>query len=500
MHKYATIHIVIILVIFLLVLTGIGLALYFTVFKSSKSISPSPVPSDWVMNLYKGLNWNNAPTSALSNSPSVSNAWINWAQTSPNSIMQYYVNYRRTTQKMMDPTKWPVTNNDIILNPIYSWDGLSTAIHIWNTAVQINSQTDKPDPLLSTGFCDETDEDLRKMTLAAFLANATVESAYFLVCKESTTLTDGTLCPGGNPGDPKYNPRYYNNCDQANPMNYSCQGGPPNPQINPVSQNCTGGWPTCYANSSNITTDPCMTYPNGLVESQPSLSNKATCSDWNNNPWQQQQECYFGRGLIQLTWSCNYFQVQNSFTRIKNIVQSSSDPILQQFVVAQQKAYNDPESVNICANPDKLCGNVKFDANYKVTDYGSLIDQAMPWLTCIIYWCTKIPTWKTCYSFATSYQGIAPSGAGNYPDRLNAYKFMLNLMNVTPGKYKVTSDGQGNVCLNTTACANCGGSTSAKNYCGVSWDKPDCTKECQSPEDCLSGQNCYANTSCPADT
>lgn len=495
--------IAIVLVVFVILIVSIFLALYFTIFRSSSSSNPLPPPSspagNWVMNLYKELNWTNAPASAPTDEvpvpPIVTNEWINWAMNSPNSIIQYYVNYRRTTQEMLNT--WPVTDAEIVINPIYSWEGLSTAIYIWNTAIAINAKSANPDPLLSNGFCDETDEDLRKMTLAAFLANATVESAYFLVCKESTMLTNGTLCPGGQQGDPTFNPRYYNNCDQANPMTYSCQGGPPNPQINPITQNCTGGWPTCYIQSTNIATDPCMTYPNGLIESQTPLNNNSpTCSDWNNNPWEQQQECYFGRGLIQLTWSCNYFQVQNLFTRIKTAVTSSSDPIMQQFVAAQNKSYNDPESINICANPDKLCGNVKFDKNYKVIDYGNLIDQAMPWLTCIIYWSTKIPDWKKCYSFAASFQGIAPSDSGAYPDRLNAYKFMLNLMQVPTNRYKVITDGQGNVCLNTPDCEKCGGGTTGKYYCGTSWDKPDCTKECQTPDDCPKGQNCYANTSC----
>jgi len=244
-----------IIISIIIVLGGvIGIILYFTVFKHSGSSSGGggntpigppgpnppgpnptggppgptspPIPSNdivtWVQNLYKTLNWKNQLTSSNSGATPVSSDWINnWALTHPNSILQYYVNYRRTSQgnncAPSGTNFWP-TQDPIEVNPVYSWDGLATAIYIWNQAVELNNQSsDKPLGDIA-GFCDETDINLRSMSLAAFLANATVESAYFMVCKESTILNTkpSVYCPGteGSTGPDRYNPRYCNNCDQ----------------------------------------------------------------------------------------------------------------------------------------------------------------------------------------------------------------------------------------------------------------------------------------------
>ena len=434
------------------------------------------------------------------------------------------------------------------------------------------------------------------MSLAAFLANATVESAYFLVCKESTMLNTNpsTLCPGNSsstdPTDPaRYNSRYCNNCDQAMPQTYSCKGGgggaaggicnpktpdeatvcntsgcypitaghntcnashdgvtwntwddktvtsneacmaedykykywcptptttnppPPSgptttqPPFDPIKNKCTGGWPVCQISSPfklpDISTDPCMSDPqaDGTFKN-PLDNNNPRCSDWNGNKWDQQQDCYFGRGLVQLTWSCNYYKVQSIFTRMSALFTStgSTDNILSNFISSMDPSnINKPASCNLCANPDTLCGDYSLNGD-KIIYSPDQIKQAIPWLACIAYWSFGVnPTWLNCYSFAASFAGIAPSGAGAYPDRLSAYKNLLNIMKVEP-KYYVSSSA--NVCISTNIKANCtdcgggggGGGPGAGGgpyKCGVTYSasKDDLCKvnlSCTTNEDC----------------
>ena len=628
--------VLIIIGIIIIIGLGIGLTLYFTVFKKSGSSSgggggntptmtngppgptgqpgptgpvptgqPGPtgpvptgppvptIPSNnivtWINNLYKTLNWSNQLTSSNSGATPVSSEWIQWALSNPNSILQYYVNYRKNTQgnncSAPGTNFWP-TQNPIAMNPVYSWDGLATAIFIWNQAVELNNQSsDKPLGDIA-GFCDETDINLRCMSLAAFLANATVESAYFLVCKESSMLNTNppTNCPGteGSTGPDRYNSRYCNNCDNASPKTYSCQGGgagggvcsptandkntvcntpgcystepghyncsasstggtwvswndtivqteadcmnkdyeykywcpnvtvPPaptgptttQPPFNPIQDKCTGGWPVCQISSPfklpDISTDPCMSDPQADGSYQNPLdNNKPTCSDWNGNPWDQQQDCYFGRGLVQLTWSCNYYKVQSIYTRMSKLFASSStnDPTLTNFIASMDpKNIKTSKSCNLCANPDTLCGDYTLQGDTIIYSQDE-IKRAIPWLSCIVYWAFGVnPTWLNCYSFAASYAGIAPSGAGAYPDRLKAYQNLLNIMNVDPNYY-VNSNS--NTCLSPTiksSCNDCsgggggggGGGSGKTGRCSITGNEPDiCNNQaCTFPEDC----------------
>jgi len=446
------------------------------------------------------------------------------------------------------------------------------------------------------------------MTLAAFLGNATVESAYFLVCKESTVLANGTLCPGGNLGDTNYNPRYYDNCDQANPMGYSCEGGsggggssgscspnardmktvcntsgcyptdagkhlcnvstdgttwnqwddtfvktekdcmskqytykywcpsitqpptptpPPKPTtpFNPVKDNCTGGWPQCQFPGSDgkfiqtpaqpPSSDPCMSdpYADGSMTGQLN-NNNPNCSDWNGNKWQQQQQCYFGRGLIQLTWSCNYYQAQRNMRLMSSLVPSNTtDPILKAFLNAVNLPLNDPNSINLCANPDSLCGDFTLDKNSKVIYSNNIIQRSIPWLSCIIYWSTKCTTssfnFNKCYSFLSSYQCIAPSGAGNPQARLNAMKFLMTIMgnNISDASKFISTDTD--FLLKLSDCSAGGGSGGGgviKNRCGKNYDDAvaNCLNPpCTDPSQCTSlgaNANCYGIpnvTKCP---
>lgn len=529
-----------------------------------------PTPTDdisqWLSNLYTTLDWNGKPTSSLPGASPVSGDWINWAKTSPNAMMQYFVNYRRTTQKVL--SSWPTTDADIIINPVYSWEGLINAVYIWNKCVALNSASSNKPLGDVPGFCNESDILKRQMTLACFLGNATVESAYFLVCKESTDLTNGALCPGDVVGgiiDPsikantKFNSRYFQNCDFADPMGYSCQGGsgssggatcnptttdptnvcqtpgcydatkqtcnlsgdgvtwvswdssiipneaactaeqgykyniwcperapppPPSgpapPPFNPLTSNCNI-WPQCQfpgsdgkfinAPGGDIHSDPCMTDPYADGSNTPHLDNdKPTCTDWNGNLWAQQQECYFGRGLIQLTYSCNYYQAQRFLRLMGELISSNeTDETLSKFKNALTLPFTDPASINLCANPDTLCGNYTLDANNDKAIYSpNALQQIIPWLACIIYWATKCaPQFNKCYSFLKAYEGIAPSGAGAPADRLNAMKLLLEAMgNDLTDTTKFSVSAVDIVLAPCTAGSGSGGGGSGGGYTG----------------------------------
>lgn len=590
MKKFVVFGIIIAIIIFVAVALFFGIK---AVVNNNNNNNQNLQPPDiWLSNVYKTLQWENAPLS--DDGGVVSQDWINWAKTAENSLLQYYVNYRRTSQKMLDT--WPTTDDAIILNPVYSWDGFTTAVYIWNKAVELNNNSSKK-PLGQnlSGFCNEDDELKRKMTLAAFLGNAVVESAYFLVCKESTTLVDGTNCPGGNVGDPTFNPRYLNNCDNANPMTYSCEGNaggsgggtvggcfpkssdkdtvcntpgcfttkenhftcnasqngaqfvswddstvksenncdaqklstkdetykfaywcpaqtpaptPPTPTkpFNPTTDACTGGWPVCQfpGQDGNFISlppsDPCMTdpYADGSMKS-PLNNNNPTCSDWNGNPWKQQQECYFGRGLIQLTWSCNYYQAQRFLRLMADIIPDSNDAILTAFKNAINKPLSDPGNVNLCANPDGLCGNYTLQKDAKVVYSKDLIQRTMPWLSCVIYWATKCaPTYNKCYAFGASYNGIAPSGAGNRDVRLKATKFMMGLMGENINDSNKFINTENDLKLNLQNCdsdpsGGGGGGGGLKCGDGKDWTYNQCkNKNCSDDSDCPAGLKCYS--------
>lgn len=523
---------------------------------------PSPDPgTDWLANLYKTLNWANQPINANPNASTVSTAWQQWAKQNSNAILQYYVNYRMNTQGVncYDASRdfWPTSN--IEFNPVYTWEGLVSAVKLWNNIVRLNyNSANKPLGNL-TGFCDESDINLRLMTLAAFLGNATVESAYFMVCKESIVLATNppVNCPG-NAGDttsPKrYNSRYCNNCDNSNPSTYSCEGTPSQPTItcnaatktcgsctgccagnlcntgfdkagcaahsdyfwcdgpttttkqdnfNPAQDPCTGGWPKCEAGEDfpfkfdSISTDPCMTDPHADGSKRDTLDNtKPNCSDWNGNSWQQQQQCYFGRGLIQLTWSCNYYKVQAIFTKMAQLLKSTGakDSLSTLFISTMEAKFDSDNSGNICAKPDSLCGDYKLNGN-QVVYSSNLIKQAIPWLSCIAYWSFGVTKkWTVCYSFEAAYDGIAPSGAGDKPDRLIAYLQLLKVMGVPSKYYQVSYVNKviSNICLSTSirsTCDTCSSGGSAGYACGTSYSDAmqncsDKTKSCLHQEDC----------------
>ena len=108
------------------------------------------------------------------------------------------------------------------VNPIYTWEGLAMAAYIWNLGAK-NSTT------LNTlgGFCSENDPVKQKLTLAILLGNATVESANFMLCQESIESvgagSNNESCSTySRTGNNNFTARYFNNCDNVDPNDYSC--------------------------------------------------------------------------------------------------------------------------------------------------------------------------------------------------------------------------------------------------------------------------------------
>jgi predicted chitinase len=566
-HKYKYIIVTILLII------GLIVGIYFGVKKGGNSPTPQHSKDlEWLSNLYKKLNWKGVPANSNADK-TVPDNWITWAKENPNALLQYYVNWRRSSQQQ--ELYFPTSN--IEFNPAYAWDGLVYAIELWNKAVDVNNSLPNDKKLFPVmeKFCGESDMNARLMNLAAFLANATVESAYFLVCKESTVLNVkyNKNCPGKEgvtTGSNRFNPRYFNNCDQANPMTYSCQGGSggngtcnpkaadggcsdcpngccggnhvcydgiskekcssykgtmctsdkpttttaPTKPFDPINDKCTGGWPVCQAiPGQEHSNDPCMSDPHADGSNRDQLSNEtANCSDWNGNQWNQQQECYFGRGLIQLTWSCNYYKIQYLLNTMVKLLKDDSSQLAKQFINSMNADFKSDESCNICANPDILCGDTSYVGDTSEIKYSkNIIKRAIPWLACIIYWCTHAdsPKFLKCYSFSVSYSIIAPSGAGNYPGRVSAYKQLLEIMGVNSSYYKVSKNSSGaitNICRvkdengNTCDCTASSPTGNTINICGTNYDnaiadyKSGNYKTCPSgdPAECNFGSNCFA--------
>ena len=235
-------------------------------------------------------------------------------------------------------------------------------------------------------------------------------------------------------------------------------------------------------------------------------NNKPTCSDWNGNPWKQQQECYFGRGLIQLTWSCNYYQAQRMLRLMAGLINNtSSDSILKNFSNSILNIpINNQSSINLCANPDMLCGNYTIDkTTAKITYSNNIIERAIPWLSCIIYWATKCaPSFNKCYSFLAAYQGIAPSGSGEPADRLRAMKFLMTIMgeDLTNTQIFNSTITDLNLAKYTCGGGGGGGGGGGNNYCGYTWDDPRLCRNknnCSTDAECTErSDKCWANIPC----
>jgi hypothetical protein len=192
------------------------------------------------------INWLNSLTSTLKDSDSC-------------VLMQYPINVKLDRSKGQGGyNKDVVWNTQNPVNPVYSWEGLATALYIWNTFAKAMG---------ISGVCCENDHTKRMLTLAIFLGNATVESANFMVCQESILgigkNSNCKDCSVYSKGGNTFPTRYFNNCDDANPYTYSCQdpnsegpcgaggggGGGGGGACMPKDKNivkCTG----CYTNTS----------------------------------------------------------------------------------------------------------------------------------------------------------------------------------------------------------------------------------------------------------
>ena len=455
--------------------------------------------------------------------------------TESDAILKYFISWKTgltSFRNCVDSSISTVDCSDSTfdLNPAYKWQGFQNAVFIWNTAIQRMNEICSQDGVvcdysLGDTFAMESDSNLQKMTIAAFLANAVIESAYFMVCKESTQLNDATNTPcPGNKDDGTFNMRYCNNCDNANPANYSCFGGATEQYLaaqdrlrsrtrgyrtlagtgfgdtpNPRNTACvTGAWVNhpcsdsaspdslftpagCTAQvdpmdtNSNFKTDLCMSLWN-LKDSD------VNCTDWGGFKLNRQQDCYYGRGLIQLTWSGNYGQVQNWVDIVTQVFNYSDDWLKTQPQIIQDFAKN---AANICVTPDLLCGNATYTDNGQTVVYSdSDVDNVMPWLTSLVYWANYVsPDWTTNYDFYTSMADIAPSGSSLYdvvgdvttgttPGRLDSYRILLDLFDTDPKSYQCQSNDSGQVygcCTFNADCNGGGGSTG-------SWCVPDSTE------------------------
>ena len=101
-----------------------------------------------------------------------------------------------------------------------------------------------------------------------------------------------------------------------------------------------------------------------------------------------------------------------------------------------------------------------------------MIDKAMPWLACIIYWVQKINVssdWYENYSYTTALSGIGPSGSADSPKRVAYSLLFASLLGLQLGQdFIITSSSDGGGICNISLtdqvppCAASGGGGSGK--------------------------------------
>jgi hypothetical protein len=158
--------------------------------------------------------------------------------------------------------------------------------------------------------------------------------------------------------------------------------------------------------------------------------------------------------------------------------------------------------MNDCKSRRTLWKLHYFD-NSKVVYSKDLIQRTIPWLSCIIYWATKCaPTFNKCYSFGASYEGIAPSGAGNRPARLGATKLIMSLFGQNLNDTNTFVNTSDDIKLNLQNCdtgpsggGGGGGGGKGGKKCGDNKDW-DPKTFCKNPDyndnsDCPNGLKCF---------
>lgn len=264
-----------------------------------------------------------------------------------------------------------------------------------------------------------------------------------------------------------------------------------------TTNNCGGGWPTCQgipgvSGGANLLTDPCLTFPDGnpnnfvnsdgtpaVITPGPNTksidtSSKSPCVDNQGNPISNWTKCYFGRGLIQLTWSCNYLKTQVSLYYLSQglLGKTSPNSTFNSLLTNFQNMYQQGK-LSICRNPNLLCGEYSTTKGIPTVTYNSSkIIQAMPWLACVIYWCENINIsgdWNKCYSFSSALSGIGPAGSADAPKRIAFSTFFALVLGIDPNLLNFGNGG--NLCLkkenndpNGTDCTCTGSSGPSGNY------------------------------------
>ena len=217
--------------------------------------------------------------------------------------------------------------------------------------------------------------------------------------------------------------------------------------------------------SFSVATDPCLTFPDGDVsEGKTSGNNSYPNGSWEpahdnlGNPIEKPSEWYFGRGLVQLTWGCNYLKTQVSIKKLLDSIQTQNDTISNDLAIIKTKINLGSENtaelileklktVSICRNPSILCGNYKTkEGTPEITYSDSIIDQAIPWLACIIYWCENInikSDWTKNYNYQTALQGIGPSGSADSPKRVAFSLLFAYMMGLDDSNFFTVKSEQG---------------------------------------------------------
>ena len=277
-----------------------------------------------------------------------------------------------------------------------------------------------------------------------------------------------------------------------NKHEFTCEG-------DPSTYTCAGensGWPNCQGipyttGGFGITSDPCLTFPDGDVQEDsqydedngypsygknPYFKDKSSfipAKDNLGNPLKNPTNWYTGRGLIQLTWSCNYMKTQRSLYFLREGLSSKAaqKQIQKNWPKIANSVTHDLQKVSICRNPDIVCGNYKTNKTTPTVTYSdSIVDQAIPWLTCIIYWCEIINTkssWGKNFDYLTALAGIGPSGGANSPKRIAFSVLYAYMMGLTENDFQIQkgassgSNGISNICLKKTNKKGCSGGSSS---------------------------------------
>ena len=153
----------------------------------------------------------------------------------------------------------------------YTWPNFLKALDKYNAQV--------PREKHAFGYYEVSDvtkrERARLYSMAAFFANAHIESGGFNACKERV-LVDGR-------------------CDHSG----DCSGG----QLGhyTAEEAKVNGWTrdTCYLDKHVDAGDE---VPEHLKHDRPEKG----CTDWKGNPVYDSRHCWFGRGALQISWPGNY--------------------------------------------------------------------------------------------------------------------------------------------------------------------------------------------------